>query len=780
MKFQGIVTLVKKDGVTGEVLDTQVQTNIVTDQMYYRWSLWDNIDRIFISSAENIIPNVRRSYVPNILGFGTNIVGIDSPSLMTENDPNPMYIEWSQRFQAPASPRTIRVIGLTPDTVFTNGSAQSFAYLALSSPCTQSTTEILDVFYRLQIVDDGSLNDFSLETFFNHKFRNNSNSSLTDQYPYGYIWPSIDQSYPYLSSQSHNNALSSASFKTSDSFPYVELKYLNTVNDNLGRIVGSVSFDSSGSDSTSALYNTKFKPSTVSSVQGIFNHGPTATLPFFEAGTGAVGAGRISVTDAGWNQNLFPEMFRVDVDTAGVAGVSTYKYSVREAMGFAGNSYTDLSASIPWLFDTNPENGIPLDYVDMTGVSYENEVVTMFHGDLATIIECDLSTQTNKYYTIANGSIPATFTDIFRVRRINGELWLTSKAGGLAKISADGLTTTQYDVTTFPTPSSMTNQAYALCEGAANSVWVIFNGGLAMTADAGASWTTYNDITPTTFISTTWTNYNNIAVDPNSPNNNMGISWYSGGAGYLLWWNTATGGSVTQVTGTNSTSLCSNSIITYEGNHSFKVSPDGVYTVSKGRVALESRPIFSTYGSLTFWTHTATTNSPREVQFLKNAADEECFVHTTSGVVELIRTSDGVATDTFDYINYGSPFAGFNVDTITPESFILFGLTYFTPRGGCCRLRTFTDHSDPYSGLAKKHVWRTYGWDGAAWVLDHAGSKATHAGTDVLENGVTVSFDNNGGQFESGDYHTFGMKVSQRMTKKETNTTSDLIKLQRL
>ena len=53
----------------------------------------------------------------------------------------------------------------------------------------------------------------------------------------------------------------------------------------------------------------------------------------------------------------------------------------------------------------------------------------------------------------------------------------------------------------------------------------------------------------------------------------------------------------------------------------------------------------------------------------------------------------------------------------------------------------------------------TYGWDGSAWVLDHAGSKPTHSTAQTLLDGVSIAFTDGttGTSFVSGNHYKFGL-----------------------
>lgn len=66
------------------------------------------------------------------------------------------------------------------------------------------------------------------------------------------------------------------------------------------------------------------------------------------------------------------------------------------------------------------------------------------------------------------------------------------------------------------------------------------------------------------------------------------------------------------------------------------------------------------------------------------------------------------------------------------------------------------DEDDPYGGVGKFIIFDEYGWDGGAWVKGHAGNKPTHASSDTLIDGLTISFDDNAGAdtFVVNDYYT--------------------------
>lgn len=159
MKFSGHLTLKVIDEITGEVINTIEQDNIITDLTYKEKNLVSNASwsarNIFIST-ETATPIRSKT---SIQCSGTAYQGSGQPPIQAFHNSNPPYFVITQRFDAVATARTFQTVGLTesnPGQVV-NTTVTPYAYLLLNQPCTQELNQTLDLIYRITIENSPSL-----------------------------------------------------------------------------------------------------------------------------------------------------------------------------------------------------------------------------------------------------------------------------------------------------------------------------------------------------------------------------------------------------------------------------------------------------------------------------------------------------------------------------------------------------------------------------------------------------------------------------------------------
>lgn len=194
MKVRGEAQIIVRDIRTNEIISDSTQSNIITDFFYGRIALANQIcsASIVITSASmessrftsgfpsNNYNNVYSSFPNSFVPANGNWSQYFAPTETTDG-----MLQFSGRYSAPAigTSRTIRSVGLGAGltsysyqfsfTVSDNnnylspsGSGNNFytmAFLKLDTPCIQTDTQVLDVYYRLYFPRDISASEYTLK-----------------------------------------------------------------------------------------------------------------------------------------------------------------------------------------------------------------------------------------------------------------------------------------------------------------------------------------------------------------------------------------------------------------------------------------------------------------------------------------------------------------------------------------------------------------------------------------------------------------------------------------
>lgn len=261
-------------------------------------------------------------------------------------------------------------------------------------------------------------------------------------------------------------------------------------------------------------------------VQPIHNHSEGAPGPFQDVDTLASGGGKLSVNGDNWTEQTgHVEFNRIDIVAGGQVG--TAKYSVKRSLrsGFHNNSYwDDIGGDIPALINTrDPFTGLTRTKTIVDGNVYKYELQNLWTAafrdkvakyshndsrntnatewiDAKTIITFDDDGITlfdaiqQTYENFDATSTPALLTtDIVQTAvTADGTIWVADKAEGLFSIAdPKGVAS----ITTHDTLDGDLDHSkcYGVCEGYNDSIWAVFEGGIAHTTDAGTTWTVYKN-----------------------------------------------------------------------------------------------------------------------------------------------------------------------------------------------------------------------------------------------------------------------------------------------
>lgn len=805
MQVKGQVTYILRDAVTEDIILQKTESNVVTDRF-----LSSNFFPTTIGvSEQNVNSDPRRRYIYDVKATGTDIAGIPNPEGVF-TDTTPFYSEWRQRFNAPAADITIRTIvlgnSLQDSGVGDVNSQEAYAYLALTSPCIQTTTQILDVFYRIQFINPvgSNLTDRMLLSLA-QSATPNVTQEYQPTYRIGYWKANIDKNkFQYLYSGGGNGGDDQLAGGANPSwkFQYGKTYYYasSNINQNLGRVLGTVGFGPGNTNATDCIYWHNAKGPADSNVQSVFRHGPTAALPFFDSLTSSVGDGLINVDGTSWTDPDWPKMYRVEFNTTGPVGASTYRFKVRNTFGFNANTYQDLHVSVPYfnsrVDDTalvnDPTITNPWGDINLWGLQYSKpyDSQTLLQYSQDTIVKLNMVTGDVGYWnSTTTPALPATDLTQIEVDSSTGEIWIACRATGLHKISSDGLTITTYDATTFTGTPTLTNQCYGVAVGN-GKIWGAFEGGIAQTSNNGSTWISYDDTTTPSLvnaeINNNWDRILWLRADPSSGTDDIALIYgdlqntgnindTTNNTIKILWWDLSTGTTVVhpdKIYNANNfysagPTLITNSIRNFYDT--FVVSDTGLWALGYNPT-VNSRPEFYTHGLTTKVNVSAAPLNnelgQRHVPFVEDANGNPAIYCQSNNRFYLARP-DGTATALSTDMGYTSANTSDGTDDIQGEyidndfddsTHRYLGNGVFVGRtSGFYALHVSAELTSALAGDMEREVWTDYGWNGSAWVQDEPGNKTTHAGAESLHDGLTISFDNNGDQFVSGDYYTFGV-----------------------
>lgn len=579
MKIKGIVQIQKLDRDTLEVKDTIIQENVITSlwRTYLPYQPTDTFGPNIILGSEDVPNAVDHAWIRNAV-YGTVPIGATSPQWFSTTDP--MYSQWVQRFQPPVSgTRLIYQVGLTSATsadIFGLSYVNAFVYLA--TPCSQNSTELLDVTYRVQWIPEAtnvvgqSLSradvghvayylTFGGVTLF-------PRAAVSSPFPLKYL-PS-DGKYTrlhFINSTSGAapayegftgvtnttwemdvNTGGTVSSPTGAAQKYVQ-RTTAGVDAFIGRLIGAELYASSSNRLMS--WKNITAPSGLS-IQPIHSHAAatfsaSAPTPFLDA-TPATGTGKI-VGGGTWTNPDIPEQYIIKITAGGGVGAAAYQFWKRNTVGFNGNSYNPqhvqiMSTQVNLNNTTNPSpvydtlsgtHGLflpvmwyPAGYTAGSKrmrcaainlhqiVTADNTGITLFDVANSDYVNLDATT---------SPPLPVSMVKQVSVDRDTSTVWVACADTGLWKVTGFGTIVEHITSTIHSVPS---DKCYGVDIGRGGRVWAAFDGGLSVSQDGGVSWTNYNTLTLPTFSFTgvsdnNWNTINYIKADPDHTDDRIAL-----------------------------------------------------------------------------------------------------------------------------------------------------------------------------------------------------------------------------------------------------------------
>lgn len=651
--------------------------------------------RIYLSS-DTSVPGKSDTSVPGIFAIGAPPSG--SLNAIWYENISPNFGEIFNRINATSSDRTFHKVGLI------NGSFHISAIL-LSLPCTQKAFEILDIYYRIQIIPDQYLLARFYQNFGAYQFIENMHPDLFRISPSYSNVPIQNYDYPFQRNP-HPLVKNLNLIRYNSDFYKIVLgqKYSiensgisGDTDDAIGLIFNAIFIgDCIGSFSHSAYipgdslnrkcaflirsFKNKYinidplQPQFNPPFQKIWSHRSSATKPFFEPGQASIGSAYPSISGS-W-QGKIPEFYKYEI----MNNSGDYKFSRKYFLGFSGNSYINeysfchfINPNIPafsGFHNYDSSNNYRPKYSESKIIFYDQSGITI------------LDIFDGSYKIFDADSSPALGADnIQQVECADNQIYIACKNSGLWKIDYDS------DIV-----SQILNIPCFGVDVGSDRIIAIFDGSLRDSTDWSASLSISFSLWNNVFFIRCDRASNELAIVYRNASNNTQILWYN------LNTNTQFQGPVVD--------------FFYSERH------PGLLNVAAGFWAGPLQKY--NFGSL------SVSNLPergcRQINFFGD------LIISRSG---LIRNDLSFAT------NYS------NISDLCTHLI-----------GGIClleqnRIKQIFSFNDSYG-------WENYGWNGSDWILNFPNAKATHSAIEPLIGGLNIKW-NSGDtsiQFYSGDYFT--------------------------
>lgn len=574
--MRGLINIQISDANTGEHIDSIEQSNIITDHFVrniFQNNTLNNL-YIYISNAVYKPSLYPTKNIPDntTLGFNkttstTEIPGVPRIQFVDKTLTSEAYLQVGLRFSPPnaGTTRNIKTVALTND--FRNNYFL-YAYSELATPCTQTDSQIYDIYYRIMFdytESQGSLTESEYMEIIKRMCQTTvdvctttSNRWVTSVFPKlkqklgdnfldfssSYLWTDTSFGGPRLGTNFDRNLNYSWLYETLTLNPGYQLDFNREVGNMFASIKNIPSIEAGNHLSKGVVNTNIFKTNT--KIQNVFGFKADTTaplaMPFLDVDNLAQGLGSI-VTGGVWDNNkppqapgmysktLMPKRAIVYITGTGGVGVGTYKYTERTFIGsknapdnlsFNFNSIVEVHGITSYTgpyFPTASNRGL---LGNISDGSFEAQQISASMSYDGTSV---LIPKKNKVllYSIAGSEywfITGDFTNIHQLAVLDGVVWIACRDTGLYMVDPRvSLTATKVTVAGNITPNF--NNCHGVAVGYNNTLWAVGNDAIAYFD--GAVWTVFNSATSPAF-GTNNDHYSRIEylkIDKNSSNFEM-------------------------------------------------------------------------------------------------------------------------------------------------------------------------------------------------------------------------------------------------------------------
>lgn len=760
----GQVTLLITDEKTGQSRSI-TEYNTFTERGYQtalnlsnvsgtnlQYSPFNDAQRLYISSSTQT-PDRYVTTVSGLIARCESPTGATEVSWVEATDESPMYGELRGRLVYTGASRTFRTVVVGENAPSANAvgttylSTSAYAYVLFENNVTQGAFETIDIFYRVYFLNEVGLGLpkggdlirhigrvlFGLEQKF---ILQSSNEPSPRQTPSLTFLPNPNN-YNFWVSDTLINISSrlngftnglSVNRDISRLLSNLEFKLGGNsigLNGFTGRVINTLAVGDLDNTGLTAVAIQLVNPSR-NPIQTSWGKSNNAVSAFYDATWSANGSGKM-IPSGSWT-GYYPDMYRIRIVDSGNIGVATYRLERQRFTHYNGNSWSQTLDVIPFLgyrysrvpFTHSHGHQNHLNYKvfnDRILIRWDSTGVTMI--DILNGVYKNFDV--NNDITVSNANLPVT--NIKQLEIFNGKIYVACSDTGLWEINPAGGTNSIVRLVTSPVyaVASAFNQT-------ALDLFIVTNNGITNLA---SNWSTFFNPSNANITSMGWANVFALVgcTSSNRPNAEFVIHLRNGSNFALVWWSRSIGnGSANSVT--------------------FNT------TVTGGIIPQEKAVQVSTFGD--FWIfHAVNTPSFRANSFGSQATQNGNYNPNSVNNIKRIGFFDennfyyarqefrsGIYV--FISVRNNSVVEVQSVDLLTPvlpDTSLYLGRNLFFVGGtiGVCSLE-----------------WESWGWNGSAWVKDHSGVKTTHADSQPILDGLSISFQNGqaGVSFQSQDFYT--------------------------
>lgn len=742
---------------------------------------------IYISDGTNVLNRFSGTVISTDQTYqttGTIITGEYWPQYGQYREEGYEVFTFKKRFSPPPTTRTIHTIAYYNNWVTSLPGSSYMAAMKLQTPCIQTSTEILDIYYKIYVyypsgdkLNDPRLNqNFLIQrgqlwrwfaytwnqttiywegtstpilpnfggtggTILGTTFLNTPadiNGRDTDFSNAGYSTTTNTTNRTQgTTRKTYNFALNASIGGLYSHMGVMVMDYPNTYNGHARNIIATAPIYSDDDPYIQSVY----LKNAISD---------TTNFAYLDPSTIGTSTAQLTFNDRDWNKQNRSQIFNLRLVDGGDINTASYTIEVSECFGFASNFF---SSENYWY----PRGGI--DYYDGAVLpdAYRPHINNTYRGTARSIKRVDdenvLSMSstgisitnmfTGNYVNYDSTSTPALNSSQIQdsVVAPDGTIYIATTDVGLLKLNPERTAITAYA----GIGSGVTdNICYTLDVKDNGDVWAMFEGGLCKLTVSTQTWEVYNSSTPITFPSSeynpTWNNTLKISCRKDAGTDMLLLSRIN--SGNLTWWSPD---SPTPVNTTGNFQIMKNASSNIRADfHSLMKNVPGT---DKWFIWNNQRYVITA----AFGTNSYTIADSRTDNFYFPHLKPVFFNNAWN--MQVIRTW---------YQNYSCNIHdefGAIVDSFTTavghnnqyESVV----EILNERGTALMQRTGSDYYTNIRGLPLFNIlpvshprrWLKYGWDSvnSEWSLNETSPKPVHTSMDDLFDGIKVSFTPTGG-----------------------------------